>query len=161
MTDDNKKFNIQPLALPNTPVNEVWFEQPRDTTEVVVQLRSQAPVSAGLCYRKKHWPQRRFERASDLENPGAFGWQPMDDWFNGEWKEACVQAAQEGNTLAIRFQPLSAEQYDGDWSDYDVIFRRTMAIRLDGIADREIASVQVFTHSPAAAARVRSDARLH
>jgi hypothetical protein len=155
MKNDLKKFNIQPFALPNTPANEIWFEQPRDITEVVIQLRRQVPKEVGLSYSKKYWPQRRFEQVSDLENPGSFGWQPMDDWFNGEWKPASIRSAQEGNTLTLSFQPLSTENFDGDWSDYDVTFRRSMAIRLDGISADEIDSIAVYTRSPATSTRLR------
>lgn len=155
MNNEIKKFNIQSFALPNTPANEVWFEQPRDITEVVVQLQNQAPTKIGLSYRKKYWPQRRFEQCSSLEDPGSFGWQPMDDWFNGEWKSACIRSSQVGNNLVILFQPLSTEKLDGDWSEYDVNFRRTLAIRLDGIPADEIASLAVYTGSPAVSTRLR------
>ena len=90
METATKKFDIRPFALPNTPANEVWFEQPRDITEVTIRLLGQVPAEIGLSYRKKHWPQQRFELGSDLDDPGSFGWQPLDDWFNGEWKSAAI-----------------------------------------------------------------------
>jgi len=155
MENDIKKFDIHPFALPNTPANEVWFEQPRDITKVVVCLRSQLPTKVSLSYREKYWPQQRFEQCTDLEDPGSFGWQPMDDWFNGEWKSACIQSSQAGDMLTLVFQRLSTEKFEGSWSDYDVTFRRTMAIRLDDIPADEIASVAVYTRSPAVSTRLR------
>ena len=41
METATKKFDIRPFALPNTPANEVWFEQPRDITEVTICLLGQ------------------------------------------------------------------------------------------------------------------------
>ncbi len=153
MDNPQKKLDIRPFALPNTPTNEVWFEQPRDIVEVVVQLRQ--PAEIGLSYRKKYWPERRFEQGADLEDPGSFGWQPLDDWFNGEWKTACIQAAPTEEGMRIVFQPLSTENFAGDWSSYDVAFRRSMAIRVDGVSPEAIASIAVYTRSPLASTRVR------
>lgn len=153
-----QRFDIAPFALPNTPANEVCFEQARDVVEVVVHLRQKVVGTIGLSYRKKHWPQRRFEQCADLEDPGAFGWQPMDDWFNGEWRAAAVELSRGGTAArpersrrttpsVIRFQPLSKESYDGDWSMYDVRFRRTLAIRVDGVLPEQIDHISVYSAS--------------
>ena len=87
---ESARLDIRPFALPNTPANEVWFEQSRDIQEVAITLRRGTTGKAGLSYRKKHWPQHRFELLAGMENPGIFGWQPMDDWFNAEWRPAKI-----------------------------------------------------------------------
>ena len=39
-------FDIRPFALPNTPANEVRFEDPRDIKRVVVTFADNAPQDA-------------------------------------------------------------------------------------------------------------------
>ena len=144
-----KKFDIRPFALPNTPANEVWFEQPRDITEVTICLLGQVPAEIGLSYRKKHWPQQRFELGSDLDDPGSFGWKPLDDWFNGEWKVACYFESPE---KAIQLPSPSNLYHLRNLMAIGVamMFKlsRTMAIRLDGFPVDELVSVAVHTRSP-------------
>ncbi len=154
------RFDIRAFALPNTPAGEVWFEQVRDITEVVVRVRGVVPGRVGLSYRRHQWPRRRFEEGAgasgtEVGDPGAFGWLPMDDWFNGEWQAARIRAARQGSTVAFRFLPLSREGHEGIGPDYDVDFRRTLALRIDGIPAEQVESIAVYTRSPAARSQLR------
>lgn len=159
-----KPFDITPFALPNTPPNEVRFEQPRDIRRVVVRFAGAIPADAGLSYLHKTWPQTRHEvpPGMDRTNPCQFGWRPVDDWFNSTWRPAAVCATRLGEgTLEFTFAGLQAEvaEFPGRGA-YNVTFRRTLGIRVDTASGMPVESVAVYTESPAvkAALRVELDA---
>ena len=125
-----KKFDILPFALPNCPPGEFWFEESRDIREVVVQFSNTVPRQIGVRYLQDKWPNTRHEERHDTENPAAFGWVETDDWFNGKWRQAKVRKEVNGRTVTLRFRGLRAEGIEGTPKDYDVEFRRTMALHL-------------------------------
>jgi len=125
-----KKFDIAPFALPNCPSGEIWFEESRDIREVVVQFRNTVPRQTGVRYLQDKWPNTRHEERRDTENPAAFGWVETDDWFNGKWRQAKMRKEVDGNTVTLRFRGLLADGIEGTPKDYDVEFRRTMALHL-------------------------------
>lgn len=125
-----KKFDITPFALPNCPPGEIWFEESRDIQEVVVQFRNTVPRQIGVRYLQDKWPNTRHEERHDTENPAAFGWVETDDWFNGKWRQAKVRKEVNGRTATLRFRGLLEDGIEGTPKDYDVEFRRTMALHL-------------------------------
>ena len=125
-----KNFDITPFALPNSPPGEFWFEESRDIQEVVVQFRDTVPRRMGVRYLQDKWPNTRHEERHDTENPAAFGWVETDDWFNGKWRQAKVRKAVRGKTATLRFRGLLADGLEGTPKEYDVTFRRTMAVQL-------------------------------
>ncbi|HYQ60033.1 MAG TPA: hypothetical protein VEP29_03215, partial [Desulfatiglandales bacterium] len=125
-----KNFDIVPFALPNCPPGEFWFEESRDIREVVVQFKSTVPTRIGLRYLQDKWPNTRHEERHDTENPAAFGWVETDDWFNGKWRQAKVRKEVNGKTVTLRFRGLLADGIEGTPENYDVAFRRTMALHL-------------------------------
>ena len=125
-----KKFDIVPCALPNCPPGEFWFEESRDIREVVVQFRNTVPTRIGLRYLQDKWPNTRQEERRDTQNPAAFGWVETDDWFNGKWRHAKVRKEVKGKTATLRFTGLLTEGIEGTPKEYDVEFRRTMALHV-------------------------------
>lgn len=125
-----KNFDIVPFALPNCPPGEFWFEESRDIREGVVQFKSTVPTRIGLRYLQDKWPNTRHEARHDTENPAAFGWVETDDWFNGKWRQAKVRKEVNGKTVTLRFKGLLADGIEGTPENYDVEFRRTMALHL-------------------------------
>jgi hypothetical protein len=147
-------FDIAPFALPGGPLEEIRFEETRDVVFVDVDLGGAPPETLGLSYLHDHWPQTRLEQASDLTQPTQFGWVKVDDWFNGEWKRArtLVTRLLDGWSR-IAFQPLSSEYPEE--KDYDVAFRRTLGLRLDGVKPDTLRGVRVLTRSPMARTALR------
>lgn len=143
-----RAFDVAPFRLPNTPPHEVWFEEPRDVEEVVVRFRGEVARHIGVEYRQHGWPRHRFESHASAENPGAVGWNPQDDWFNGAWRPAAIAWQRRGHEARVRFQPLTADGYAGDLAGYAVRFRRTLALRLTGCDPAAIRSISVHTVSP-------------
>ncbi|MFC1525449.1 hypothetical protein ACFL6X_01410 [Candidatus Latescibacterota bacterium] len=153
-TPRSRGFDIAPFALPNTPPDEIRFEEARDIEAVEVVFEGAAPAQLGLAYWRKSWPGERYETRSDLDNPCRFGWIPMDDWFNGEWQEAAVRVHRPGKGRAtIAFAGLSREL--PGVSGYDVSFRRTLGLRLLLPEDRRPLAVRVLTRSSAVSTRLR------
>jgi len=145
--------NIAPFALPNTPANEIWFEEPRDISIVRVDFKGAPPAGIGVSYLRKTWPKTRPEKRIHETFPAGFGWIHQDDWFNGEWKKAAVSLEKDGeHRVWIRFPGLSAEFPEVE--DYDVTYRRTLALRVDAPAP-DIAEIAVYTASAPNSSRLR------
>ncbi len=150
-------FDIAPFALPNTPGNELWFEEPRDIVRLEIEFEGKAPASAEVYYRRHYWPETKIEERS-LGDPMPFGWIPQDDLFNGEWHPASVHAECTSHTLVITFKPLTTEFPDEH--AYDVAFRRTVAVRVGVPAPEAIKRIRAYTVSQprSSALRVRLNA---
>ncbi len=154
-----KPFDIASFGLPTCAGSEVRFEQPRDICRVKVLFSEPAPAEAGLSYLHKTWPQCRAEYPDnmDLTNPCAFGWRPLDDWFNAAWKAAAVRCERlDEHTLEFTFEGLHAEfaEFDGR-DDYNVTFRRTLGVRVDTPAPAAICGIEVYSTSMPVKARLR------
>jgi hypothetical protein len=138
-------FDVAPFALPNTPVNEVWFEEPRDIVRIEVDFSETAPDGTGVSYRRHYWPGTKVEERAKGD-PMPFGWIHQDDLFNGDWQEAAVDVENvRTNTVAITFQPLTAEFPDEQ--GYDVSFRRSAAVRINVPQPDSIRHIRVYTAS--------------
>ena len=142
-----KNFDITPFALPNSPPGEFWFEESRDIQEVVVQFRETVPRQMGVRYLQDKWPNTRHEERHDTENPAAFGWVETDDWFNGKWRQAKVRKEVNGRTAILRFRGLLADGLEGTPKEYDVEFRRTMALQLTVPDWGQVRKIAVHTGS--------------
>ncbi len=145
-----KRFDIAPFALPNGPRGELLFEEARDVQAVEVVFAGAAPREAKLQYKRKTWPQSRFEFPAnrDVERPMHFGWQRMDDLFTPEWVDAAVEVTPAGpHTLAFTFKPLQTEIPDFPGADdYNVTYRRTVGVRVAG-SEVPVRAMRVYTTS--------------
>lgn len=147
-------FDIRPFALPNTPANEIRFEDPRDITCVVVTYPGTAPESVKLSYLRKTWPGSHLETVDPTANTHYTGWVGIDDWFNAKWHEAAVDVERVGpNTLAITFKGVQTEM--PDVKNYDVTFRRTLGVKIDASGDEMPERVEVYTNSQCATTSLR------
>ena len=152
-------LDVAPFALPNCPPGEIWFEEPRDISQVTVLFNGPAPKRVSLLYLRKFWPEKRAELVGDLDfrRPSAFGWAGVDDWFNSEWQKAAIRVQRTGPcVLTIAFRGLRKElaQFPGCES-YDVKFRRTLAVRVEAGRRVQIKKVQVYTRSDPTRTRLR------
>lgn len=151
-----KAFDIAPFALPNCGPGEVRFEEPRDVAKVIVTFNKNAPARIGLSYLQKTWPQTRVEQWRETQNPCGQGWVHMDDWFNGQWRKAAVVFRRETKSrVAITFRGTAFEF--PEMPEYDVLFRRTLGVRVDVADPASIESVAVFTRSVTVYTRLHVD----
>jgi hypothetical protein len=148
------EFDIVPFALPCGPAGEIRFEESRDVAAVDVVLDGTPPDALGLSYLQDNWPRTKLERSDDLTQPTQFGWTKVDDWFNGQWRRAKTRVSPlpEGG-LRISFEPLTTEF--PDQRDYDVTFRRTLGLRLEGIRPDSLRQIRVMTRSAGARTTLR------
>ena len=147
-------FDIAPFALPNCPPGEIRFEEARDVVAVELTLGTRASGELGLSYLQESWPGTAIELAKDLTQPCQFGWIKVDDWFNGHWKRATTRVARNGDGhVRIEFEPLTREFPEE--RDYDVRFRRTLGLRIEGVKAEAIKQVRVFTRSAPAHSAIR------
>jgi hypothetical protein len=153
-----KQFDIAPFALPNSPGGEAQFEEARDVEMVEVVFAGAPPAHPKLQYMRKVWPHTRIELAEnvDLEGPGRFGWQRVDDLFTPAWVDATVEVVPAGaRAVRFTFKPLRNELPEFPAAEqYDVTYRRTVAVR---VADSPtpIRAVRVFTRSQPARSKLR------
>src|SRR5262249_22820416 len=110
--------------------------------------------SLGLSYLHDNWPRTKLDRAKDMTQPTQFGWTKVDDWFNGHWKRAktTIESLPDG-WLRISFEPLSSEFPEE--TGYDVRFRRTLGLRIEGVKPDSPRRIRVLTRSAKARTTLR------
>ena len=139
-------FDVAPFALPGGPAGEIRFEETRDVVAVEIVIDGPSPDRLGLSYLQDNWPKTKLERSMDLTQPTQFGWTKVDDWFNGKWRRAkTIVSARPDARSRITFSPLTSEFPEE--RDYDVTFRRTLGLRLEGVDPRTVRRVMVWTRS--------------
>lgn len=147
-------LDIRPFALPNTPANEIRFEDPRDISRVVVTYADPAPEAVVLSYLRKTWPHSKPETIDPVAHSHGTGWLGIDDWFNSKWQRAAMQVRRVGEkTLELTFDGLASELKEA--SGYDVSFRRTLGVKIESPDGRQLESVEIYTTSECATARLR------
>ncbi|HQM48066.1 MAG TPA: hypothetical protein PLJ71_05225 [Candidatus Hydrogenedentes bacterium] len=147
-------IDIAAFALPNTPPNEIWFEEPQNIGSIEIEFATRSPQVAAISYWRKTWPDVNPERIVDDSDPAAAGWLPQDDWFNGFWQSASIGLQREGHRrLIVTFHPLQTE-FPGCKTD-GVCYRRTLGLRIEIPDDSVIEHVAVFTMQEAQPLRLR------
>ncbi len=147
-------FDVAPFGLPNCPPGEIRFEETRDIVAVDLALDGAAAEALGLSYLQEHWPGTALEMAKDMSQPCQFGWTKVDDWFNGNWKRAATRVTRGDDGHAhIEFEPLTREFPEE--RDYDVRFRRTLGLRIEGVKADAIKQARIFTRSAPAKTALR------
>ncbi len=124
-----------------------WGE-PRKIRKVVVDLQQNTdipgPDKIRLQYWHKSWNGRPDPILSE-SGAGGEGWTEIDDWSNGQWKDADINLFTEGKKLIITFNPTEAKEFS-DIGQNGVGYRKTLKIRL--ISDLSINKpirIQAFT----------------
>ena len=135
---------------------EFRWEEARDLAKIVLHFPAGAslppPGKVRISYWRRLWPAIRRELGSST--PDWPGWEPQDDWYNGEWQRAHLRGRSAPGQLSFTFAPLAQHEFP-DLADYSVRFRRTMKLRIElppGSPDPE--QVQVFLGRQTAGAEV-------
>ena len=142
--------------IADPPAIEFRWEEARDLAKVVLHFpagaQTPAPGQARVLYWRRLWPHTRRESMHLIRDwPG---WEPQDDWHNGEWQPAHAHGRAAPGQLAFTFQPLAAREFP-DLCDYSVRFRRTMKLRIElSPGSPEPEQVQVFVPAKTAEAEV-------
>ncbi len=123
----------------------VLWSDPRDVYAVVVRFKSPSrdlkAEDVRLQYWQCHWPKFR-----ETVGAGFSGWGPIDDLYNGRWRDAEFYLDIDGSVWTFRFKPVSVEF--PEVKGYDVDYRRTLKVRLLSSKDLlEVESFEVYTDS--------------
>ncbi len=129
-------FDIAPFAYrvetDDPSAIEFRWEEPRDLAKIVLHFPSGslalAPGQVRISYWRRLWPGIRRELGSST--PGWPGWEPQDDWYNGEWQRAHTHGRAKSGQLTFTFARLAQREFS-DLAEYDVRFRRTMKLRIE------------------------------
>ena len=150
-----EKFDIAPFVLPNCVPGEVRFEEPRDVESLRLRFRGPVPRTLGIQYLQSRWPNARFEKHRDLEDPASFGWIPVDDQWNGTWCTARASRSVAGDVATVTFRPLTAAEVQDLEPGYGVTFRRSLAFRIVVPDPGRIAVIRILTRSRPAKSSLR------
>lgn len=134
---DNKKYTLR------------WNE-PRSIRRVEIEFAADASLPNPKNIHLQYW-HREWNGLADLPvseiNPAAEGWQKVDDWTNGQWKNADVRVRKNANTLSFTFAPTNETEFP-QLNGPGVTWRKTLKIRLLGDQPLPpIKGVKVFTDS--------------
>jgi len=137
-------------------VVEIRWEEPRDLVQVALHFPAGGSVPAldsiRVLYWRRLWPETRWERRGS--GVGWSGWQPLDDWYHGEWQDADTDARAAETALFFSFRPLAAREFPG-LGGYSVTFRRTMKLRVVlPPGSPQPAQVQALVNVPLAEAEI-------
>ena len=106
--------------------------EPRKIRRVLVEFGSGSAVPAPDKIRLQYW-HRTWDGRPDpvLEEAGAgvVGWHSIDDWTNGEWKEADTVLQANGRTWTFTFNPTGNREFK-DLGNASVRYRKTLKVRL-------------------------------
>ncbi|MCX8170375.1 MAG: hypothetical protein N3E47_00165 [Candidatus Bathyarchaeota archaeon] len=118
----------------------VSWDDPRDVCAVIMRFEH-TPIDLSkedlkVQYWQSSWPKFRFDQAG----AGFSGWLPIDDLYNGQWKDAEFDLNIEGDALLFTFKPITSEF--PELTDYDVKFRRTLKVRV--LSSKNLSGIKSF-----------------
>ncbi len=109
----------------------VRWADPRKIRQVVVEFdpadKPPAPNSIRLQYWHAGWDGKP-EPIQSEKGAGGVGWEHMDDWTNGAWKDADARVAVSGHSWIYTFAPTGDKEFPK--SAPGVTFRKTLQVRL-------------------------------
>jgi len=128
-------FDAAPFGRPLAEKGVVGVEWPemRRITRVEVLFASDAsPLPAAkdmkIEYWHKVWNGAALRRYAD-QNAGSSGWNPKDDWYNGEWKATDFRLEMAGRAAIFTFAPSNQKEFP-DLKSPGVSYRPTLKIRV-------------------------------
>ncbi len=121
------------------------WEEPRDIYKVVVKTDSPSKlVERKLQYWQNHWPRQRVPKGEVVG--GGSGWTAVDDWFNGQWRDADARVEVKGDRVVYTFNPINALEFPEE--EFEADYRRSVKVRVPvEKGDPEIQAIEVFSNS--------------
>ncbi len=108
----------------------VRWGEPRKIRRVVVEYPQEAPSPGTVKLQYWHciWDGKPDPILAE-KGAGGAGWDAMDDWTNGKWKDADTRIQADGRCWAFTFAPTGEKEFK-DLGQPGVAYRRTLKIRL-------------------------------
>jgi hypothetical protein len=110
----------------------VRWGEPRKIRRVVLELAPNGPVPPADKVRVQYWHcnwDGKADRVRNEVNPIAYGWTAIDDWSNGNWKDADAKLSVDGRRLVWTFQPTGRQEFK-DLGEPGVGYRKTLKVRV-------------------------------
>lgn len=126
----------------------VRWGEPRKIRRVVVEFSPEASVPAAGKVRVQYWHRSWDGKGEPIlaeRGAGGVGWAAMDDWTNGQWRDADARCQADGRRWTFTFAPTGTKEFK-DLGLPGVGYRKTLKIRI--VADEalpRIARLQTFT----------------
>src|SRR5258706_4401966 len=94
------QVDVAPFGLPLSEGQGIYWEDPREIHEVVVEFTSPAPSpqAVKLEYWGSHWPDEHLPKDKDIGSGGS-GWMELGNWYRYGWGTAATDWPADGNTL--------------------------------------------------------------
>jgi hypothetical protein len=153
-------FDAAPYAFKDVEADgkaiSLRWAEPRKIRRVVVDFGNAAPAPEKV--KLQYWLGTWNGRPDPIQaerGAGGTGWDSMDDWTNGKWKDADTQLAAAGAVWTYTFNPTGAKEFK-DLDHPGVGYRKTLKIRLLSDAPMPAtASVRAFTDAVCQPLKVR------
>ena len=126
-----------------------WGE-PRKIRRIVIELPKDANVPKSDKIRLQYWHKSWDGRSDPIlaeTGAGGEGWAEIDDWSNGQWKDADTNLQIDGKQLTFTFNSTGAKEFP-DLGQAGVGYRKTLKIRL--VSEQSISKpirFQAFTNA--------------
>jgi hypothetical protein len=156
-------FDAAPFAMPFQEADGraagLRWAEPRKIRQVEVEFEDAGALSVPL--KLQYWHRTWSGRPDPLlseRGAGGVGWDAIDDWTNGEWKDADAKMTVSGaGQVAFTFNPTGEKEFS-KLGHPGVTYRRTLKIRVaaDSRMPR-IRNIRAFTD----AAYRRLSVRIH
>jgi hypothetical protein len=122
----------------------VRWPEPRKIRRLVVEFAEGVAVPEPRNVRVQYW-HRSWDGKPDPilaeKGAGGVGWAQMDDWTNGQWKDADAQCRPDGRRLVFTFAPTGAKEFK-DLGHPGVRYRKTLKVRVT--ADDALPRIERF-----------------
>jgi len=117
----------------------VKWDDPRHVYAVLLRFKSSpkdlSEEDVKIQYWQHHWPRFRGPVGA-----GGSGWGPIDDFYNGQWKDANFALETDEDRWLFTFSPVNREF--PEFGDFNVKYRRTLKVR--AISSRDLTQVENF-----------------
>jgi hypothetical protein len=110
----------------------IQWAEPRKVRRVLVSFEDGSKVPAPGKVRLQYWHRVWDGRPDPVlaeAGAGGVGWEAMDDWTNGDWKDADARLEAADTRWSYVFEPTGAKEFKG-LRHPGVRYRKTLRIRL-------------------------------
>lgn len=128
-------FDAAPFGMttydPSTGVYEIRWAEPRKIRRVVVTFPADPARSDPQNMRLEYWHCTWNGQADPIlaeQGAGAVGWNAMDDWTNGRWRDTHARIHRERTEWVFTFP--TTREVDPNVSGDGVAYRKTLKLRL-------------------------------
>ena len=142
-----ESFDAAPFGMvdeqPDATAFGVRWGTTRKVRSVAVEFAAGGDMPPTDKIRVQYWHKNWDGRADPIVRYAAAGsgWTPMDDWTNGQWKDADAKISIEGRRVAFVFAPSGAKEFP-DLGSPGVPYRKTLKVRV--VADRPLPKIAGF-----------------